>query len=124
MHALVIEVQPLIAMMLEEELRQLGFTSFDTAATQAEAIAAAKHRRPDLITASVRLTEGCGIEAVRIICAQEPIPTVYTISNPEEAEESIRGSIVIAKPVARDELREAVRQTTRRMDGEKSWRAA
>ncbi len=33
MHALIIEPQPLIAMMLEEELRDLGLTSFDTAAT-------------------------------------------------------------------------------------------
>ena len=124
MHALIIEVQPLISMMLEDELRQLGFTSFDTASTQEEAVDAAIRQCPDLITASVRLMDGCGIEAVRIICAQQSIPTVYIVSNPEETDEAIGGSTVILKPITKDELREAVQRTTQRLDDGRSWRAA
>ena len=124
MHALIIETQPLISMMMEDELRQLGFTSFDTASTQDEAVAAAIHQCPDLITASVRLMEGCGIEAVKIICAHKSIPTIYIVSNPEEAKDGIRGSIIIAKPVARDELQQAVQRVTQRMDDDRSWQAA
>ena len=124
MHALIIEAQPLISMMMEEELRQLGFTSFDTAASQDDAVAAATRQCPDLITASVRLLDGCGIKAVKIICAHKSIPTVYIASNPEEAEEAALGNIVIAKPVAREELQQAVQRVTQRMDDGRAWQAA
>ena len=102
---------------------QLGFTSFDTAATQDDAVAAATRQCPDLITASVRLMDGCGIKAVKIVCANKSIPTVYIASNPEEAEEAALGNIVIAKPVARDELQQAVQRVTQRID-DRSWQAA
>ena len=124
MHALIIEVQPLIAMMLEEELRELGFTSFDTATTQDGAVAAAVRRHPQLITASVRLTDGSGNEAVAIICAQQSIPTIYVVSNPEEIETGIRGSVVIVKPFSKDALRQAVHRATQRMDDRSSSQAA
>ena len=124
MHALIIETQPLISMMMEDELRQLGFTSFDTASTQDEAVAAAIRQCPDLITASIRIAEGCGIEAVKIICAHKAIPTVYTVSNPEEAEKAISGSIIITKPIAKDELQQAVERVTQRMDDDRSRQTA
>ena len=124
MHALIIEVHALISMMVEDELRQLGFNSFDTAATQDEAVAAATRQCPDLITTSVHLAEGSGIEAVRIICAEQSIPTVYVVSNPEEVEEAIAGSIVIRKPLSRGELQQAVQRVTQRMDDERSSQAA
>ena len=124
MHALIIEAQPLISMMLEDELRQLGFTSFDAAATEDEAVAAAIRQCPDLITASARLMDGCGIEAVKSICAEQAVPTIYAVSNPEEVEEAIRGSIVITKPIAEEELQRAVQQVTQRTDCEKSRQAA
>jgi CheY-like chemotaxis protein len=110
MHALIIEDQALIAMMVEDELWELGYTSFDVATTQESAIAAAKRRCPDLITADDRLTTGSGIEAVRIICAEQSIPTVYIVGNPHELGRQTSGTIVIGKPFVRDDLREAVQR--------------
>jgi len=107
-HALIIEDQSLISIMLEDELHELGFTSFDTAATQEAAIAAAQRRCPDLITADDRLITGSGIEAVRIICADQSIPTVYIVGNPDELEGKLPGATIIGKPFRSDELRQAV----------------
>jgi CheY-like chemotaxis protein len=110
MHALIIEDQALIAMMVEDELCALGFTSFDVATTQQEAIAAAERRCPDLITADDRLTTGSGIDAVRIICAELSIPTVYIVGNPYELRRRLPDTIVVGKPFTANELLEAIQR--------------
>lgn len=108
MHALIIEPQSLIQLMLEDELRQLGFTSFDSAVTKEAAIAAAQRRRPDLVTTSLRLMDGNGIDAVDVICSSQPIPAIYIVSNPTEAREVLEGSVFITKPVSKRSLKKAV----------------
>lgn len=97
-------------MMLEDELRALGFASFDAATTQEEAIAAARRRCPDLITADDRLTTGSGIDAVRIICAEQSIPTVYIVGNPHELRRRLPDTIVVGKPFTANELFEAIQR--------------
>ena len=110
MHALIIEDQALIAMMLEDELCALGFTSFDIESTEAGAIAAAGDRCPDLITADDRLSSGSGIDAVRVICSDRAIPTVYIVGGPNELRENLPDALIVGKPFMADELREAVRR--------------
>lgn len=84
MHALIIEDEPLIAMSIEDILRTWGFTSFDLAASVDEAVAAAKGRCPDLITADVDLKPGSGIDAVNVICSGAPVPVVFITGSPNE----------------------------------------
>lgn len=110
MHALIIEPQPLIRLLLEDELLHLGFTSFDSATTKKGAIALAKRRPPDLLTASLRLMDGCGVDAVRTICSSKAVPTIFIVSSPKEAREVLGGSTFITKPVARMALQKAVNQ--------------
>jgi len=73
MHALIIEDEPLIALLIEDHLRAAGYLSVDFAVTEAEAVAAAGRRCPDLITSDVRLATGCGIAAVEAICGERAI---------------------------------------------------
>ena len=74
MHALIIEDDGLIAMTIEDVLRDCGFTSFDVAVSLDEAVTAARNRCPDLITADVELKPGSGIDAVQTICSETVIP--------------------------------------------------
>ena len=53
-HALIIEDDAIIALEIEDRLRDLGYDSFDIAVSPAEALSCATARRPDLITADVR----------------------------------------------------------------------
>ena len=46
-HVLIIEDEPLVALTIQDMLEDEGATSFDIAATQADAVAAALHHRPD-----------------------------------------------------------------------------
>ena len=108
MHALIIEDEPIIAMLIEDHLRTLGYTSVDFAVTEAEAVAAAGRRCPDLITSDVRLSEGCGIAAVQSICGGKPIPVVFITATAGEVRARLGEAIVVAKPFGPAHLRDAV----------------
>jgi CheY-like chemotaxis protein len=106
MHALVIEDEPLIAMLIEEELRDLGYLSIEIASTQEQAIALAAQHCPDLITADDKLASGSGIEAVKAICESQAIAVVFITGNSLEL--GIPDVVSLAKPFRTADLREAV----------------
>lgn len=99
MHALVIEDEVAAVERVETALRALGYRSFDVAFSASEAIAFARRRCPDLITADLRLVDGSGIDAVREICSETPIPVIFITSVPAaEILSSIPDAIVVGKP--------------------------
>jgi CheY-like chemotaxis protein len=91
-------------MLIEDVLREMGYTSFDVAAEQAAAIDLAMIRCPDLITADDRLTQGSGIAAVRHICAHIAIPVVFITG----VETGVPDAVCLVKPFRPAELHEAV----------------
>jgi CheY-like chemotaxis protein len=114
MHALIIEDEPITAMLIEDELRALGYATVAFAVTEAEAVAAARHRCPDLITADVGLTEGCGIAAVEAICGGRPIPVVFITANVAEVRARLRGAVVVPKPFGAPHISAAIWAATDR----------
>jgi len=113
MHALIIEDEPFIALWIEDHLRRLGYTSFDFAVTEAEAVAAARLRCPDLITSDVRLPQGCGIAAVETICGGTPIPVVFITSCGWEVRQRMSDAIVVQKPILAADLTRAIVATAK-----------
>lgn len=97
-HALIIEDCAVVALMIEDELAELGYASAAKAASQSEAIRLAKHRCPDLITADDRLSDGSGIEAVRRICRRQAIPIIFITGDPNRVAQAVPGAIIIEKP--------------------------
>lgn len=108
MHVLIIEDEPLIAMSIEDVLRDCGCTSFDLAASVEQAIVAAKRRCPDLITADVELAPGCGIDAVAAICGERPIPVIFITSAPAPVDARRPGSIIVRKPFDTVQIKDAL----------------
>jgi CheY-like chemotaxis protein len=108
MHALIIEDQALVASVLEDQLRDLGYTTFDFAASEAEAIDAASIRCPDLITADERLTDGSGIKAVQQICEAGAIPVVFITGDPDPVMAAIPEAVILLNPFRMADLRQAV----------------
>jgi CheY-like chemotaxis protein len=109
-HALIIEDHGMIALHLEALLRDLGFASFAFAATEEEAVAAARERCPDLITADVKLREGNGPSAVRRIghiCLPRRMAIVYVTANGDLLA-GVSSAVIVAKPFTRDVLERAV----------------
>lgn len=111
MHALIIEDEALIAMAIEDALRDCGFTSFDLAVSADEAVAAAARKCPDLITADVELRPGCGITAVQSICSDQPIPLLFVTGSPGAVKIRMPGHPLVEKPFNSEHIMNAIKLT-------------
>jgi len=106
-HALIIEDEMLIALELEALLQDLGYKTFDIADTPQDALACALARRPDLMTADVRIIGGTGVEAVKAIQARlGPIPYVYVTGNADMLRAEV-APVVVDKPITSRALADA-----------------
>jgi CheY-like chemotaxis protein len=101
-----------IILMIEDVLRDLGYTSFALASSSEAAIEAARARCPDLITSDIRLGAQTGIGAVRQICSAKAIPVVFVTSTPWEVREIDTSAVVVPKPFGHDTLKEGVNRAT------------
>ena len=108
MHALIIEDEPMIALVIEDFLRESGFISVDIAATQTEAVESAAGYCPDLITADVRLADGCGIAAVQAIRSRKNVPVLFITATAEDLSDRLPRAAVLGKPFTSDELGSAL----------------
>jgi CheY-like chemotaxis protein len=109
-HALIIEDESLIALAIEEALRDCGFTSFDLAVSTKGAVAAATRRCPDLITADIELRPGCGIDAVHSICSEVPIPVLFITGTPMKVRARMPEHVLVEKPFSPHVIAAAIRQ--------------
>lgn len=108
MHALIIEDEPLIALSIEDVLRDCGFNSFDLASTPKEAFDAVARTCPDLITSDVQLMPGSGIDTVLTICNRAPIPVIFITGNVADVTQRMPDTIALAKPFSETNLMHAV----------------
>ena len=109
-HVLIIEDEPLIAMLIQEALEEVGATSFEFATTEKEAVDRALQQRPAVISADVRLNEGDGLQAVRKIRAQLGwIPVMFITGSPDECE-PLDDGVVISKPLSFPSIQAAFQQ--------------
>jgi DNA-binding response OmpR family regulator len=111
MHALIIEDDALSAMLMEDELRDNGFTSCDTAPTEEDAITSVAIRWPDLVISDGSLLGGSGISAVKRIRDSAQVPVIFVTGDPENARRHMPGTPVIGKPFSIYELARAIEQT-------------
>jgi DNA-binding response OmpR family regulator len=103
------EDELLISMAIQLALEELGFSQFTIATTEAEAVAAAHTRRPDLITADIRLRDGSGLRAVETIWAEGYVPTVFITATTTRVPSGFERSAVLQKPFTLERLKDTVR---------------
>lgn len=110
-HVLIIEDEPFIALNIQMLLEDEGATSFDIAATEADAMAAALTCPPQLITSDVNLVQGKGPIAVqRIFQSLGEIPVIFISATPEQCQPCDPPGIVLPKPVKEGALLDAFRR--------------
>jgi DNA-binding response OmpR family regulator len=109
-HALIIEDEFFITMVLEDVLKKQGYCTFDVADCVTEALQAAEQRCPDLIIADQRLADGTGTDAVRAICSGKPIPVVFVTGSAEEVTEVLPAAVIVQKPFHEGVVSAAVQQ--------------
>ena len=119
-HVLIIEDEPFTAFAIELALEDAGATSFDVVDCEEDAVAAAKARRPDVITSDVKLREGTGPDAVDVIRREVgAVPVIFVTGAPEDCERCDEPGTVLSKPFDPSALADAY-QHARREDAKKS----
>ena len=108
MHALVIEDDPITAMLIDHELRDLGFKSVDCASTEEEAISSVARRSPDLVTCDGTLRIGSGLAAARVIRQSLPVPIIFITGDAEHARRYMPNAALLEKPFGLAALSRAV----------------
>lgn len=100
-HVLVIEDEWVIAEHIAGLAQDGGATSVRIAATEEDAIAAARETPPSIILSDVRLLEGTGPGAVAAIRrSQGVVPVIFITGTPEEVEPCDPSTVVLGKPVS------------------------
>ena len=100
MRALIIEPQIFTSFMIEDALRDAGFTSISLATTEDEAVACAQADPPDLVTAAVDLDRGSGIRAVERIRANLKVPVLFITQQIRQVRARNPEAQVVKKPFA------------------------
>jgi DNA-binding response OmpR family regulator len=108
MRALIIEPQAFASFMIEDALRDAGYTSIAIAMTEEEAIEAARQDPPDLITAAVELKPGSGIRAVEKIREWHDSAVLFITQRAAEVRRRAPGLPVIRKPFVAADLPPAI----------------
>jgi DNA-binding response OmpR family regulator len=114
MRALIIEPQIFTSFMIEDALRDAGFTSIAIAATEEEAVACAEAEPPDLVTAAVELQRGSGITAVERIRSKLKVPVLFITQHIARVRARVPEAPVVKKPFAAAHLPPAIAEATAR----------
>ncbi|ARS27432.1 response regulator [Sphingomonas sp. KC8] len=110
---LIIEDEPIIAMDLETIVRDLGHGVTGVAVTRDEAVAQALAQRPGLVLADIQLADdSSGIDAVKDILAEFPVPVIFITAFPERllTGERPEPTFLITKPFQRSTVKAAIAQ--------------
>ena len=110
---LIIEDEPLIAMDIEEIVRQLGHRVVGTARTRSEATRMAANERPGIILADIQLADGSsGIDAVNDLLGEFSMPVIFITAYPERllTGERPEPAFLVTKPFVPDMIKAMIGQ--------------
>ncbi len=110
---LIIEDEPIIAMDIEETVRELGHDVVGIAVTRDEAVALAAETSPGLILADIQLADNSsGIDAVADILDGADLPVIFITAFPERllTGERAEPTFLITKPFQQTTLRATIAQ--------------
>jgi DNA-binding response OmpR family regulator len=108
MRALIIEPQIFTSFMIEDALRDAGYTSIEMVTTEEEAVASAEAQPPDLVTAAVELHRGSGIRAVERIRLKLKVPVLFITQQIGRVRAGDPKAPVVKKPFAAAHLPPAI----------------
>ena len=111
---LIIEDEPLIAMDLEQIVRDLGHEVAGVATTHEDAVAAFENSDAGLVLADIQLADGSsGIDAVQDILAIAPVPAIFITAFPERllTGHRLEPTFLISKPFGENTVRAAISQS-------------
>lgn len=110
---LIIEDEPIIAMDIEEIVRECGHDVTGIAVTRDEAVTAAREQQPSLVLADIQLADNSsGIDAVKEILSGQDVPVIFITAFPERllTGDKPEPAFLITKPFQRETVKAAMAQ--------------
>jgi DNA-binding response OmpR family regulator len=114
MRALIVEPQIFTSFMIEDALKDAGFSSVSLATSEEEAIALAEADPPDLVTVAVQLRSGSGISAVQQIRSKADPSVLYITQRVAEVRSEEPDALIVRKPFTASHLPPAIAEAKRR----------
>ena len=108
LRVLLIEDEPMIALLFKELLSQLGHEVCAVEGTESGAIAAAELGRPELIIADAHLHKGSGIAAVNTILKSGFIPHIFVSGDRLDQRSLDQAAAFLQKPFSEENLIAAI----------------
>ena len=105
-----VEDDKMIAILLEEIVKNLGHTVCAIAATEAEAVALARTHQPDLMIVDAGLSEGNGVAAIDAILKTRFVAHVFVTGDARRVRALHPDAIILEKPFFLPELEAAIEQ--------------
>ncbi|HUG93162.1 MAG TPA: response regulator [Planctomycetaceae bacterium] len=99
-------------------LRHLGHEVVAVAANGAELVRMSRETKPDLIITDIAMPELDGLEAVRQVCREQPLPVILVSAHHEDEliQRALHEQVLayLIKPITRDQLQPAIVLAMRR----------
>ena len=108
LRVLIMEDEPIIAMLLSEVLGEMGHEVCGTELTESGGVATALKCRPDLMIVDVHLRDGSGISAVENILRSGFIPHVFVSGDMLRGQALSPRAVVMQKPFCEPDLARAI----------------
>jgi DNA-binding response OmpR family regulator len=116
MRALIVEPHVLTSFMIEDALKDAGFSSVSLATSEEEAVAMAEANPPDLVTVALRLRSGSGISALQQIRCKADPDVVFITRRVAEVQIEEPDAVIVRKPFLASHLRPAIAEAQCRTD--------
>ena len=110
LRVLVVEDDRVIAMLLAETIKNLGYSVCAIAATEAEAVALAESHQPDLMIVDAGLRDGNGVAAIDAILTTRFIAHLFVTGDARKVRALHPDAIILEKPFFEPELVVAINQ--------------
>jgi two-component system, response regulator PdtaR len=105
---LIIEDEPMVAMLLAEVLISMGYDVCGVESTEADAVATAARCGPDLMIVDVWLNEGNGVSAIAEILRAGPMPHFFVSGDTAGVRALKSDAVVMQKPFREQDLARAI----------------
>ena len=108
LRVVIVEDDQMIAMLLEETVKDLGHTVCAIASTEAEAVALALTHQPDLMIVDAGLSEGNGVAAIDAILKTRFVAHLFVTGDARRVRALHPDAIILEKPFFLPELVAAI----------------
>jgi two-component system, response regulator PdtaR len=108
LHVLIVEDEPIIALLLGDVVKSMGHLVCNIVATEAAAVEIALSCRPDLMIVDAGLRDGSGIVAMQTILKQQAMPHIFVTGDKRGVQQLAPDATILEKPFFVPDLERAI----------------